>query len=393
MQIAIDYTPAIAQTAGIGRYARELVAALARIDSINGYTLFSAQDVAPGSDVIHDLPMGANVRLRITPIGERRLTQLWQRAHIPLRIEWLAGAAQIFHALDFTLPPTRMRRVVTIHDLAFVTHPECAVPSLVAYLTQAVRRAVLAADAIITVSEHTRTTLLRWLPGVPPERVTAIPLGVGARFAPVTDPARLRAVSERFGLADAFILSVGTLEPRKNYPALIRAFAQARRMAGGPQQLVIAGRHGWLAEDIHASITAHGVSAWVRIIDNVADGDLPALYSLAGVVAQLSHTEGFGLPTLEAMRCGVPVIISDGGALPEVAGDAALVVAPADPAAIAHALVQVLNAPSLREELTRRGSARAAQFTWEATAARTLRVYESLAPLTARRVWHIQRGH
>jgi hypothetical protein len=127
MHIAIDYTPAIVQTAGIGRYARELVAALARIDPTNGYTLFSAQDIAPGSSVISDLPMGANVRLRIVPIGERLLTRLWQRAHVPLRAEWLMGAAQVFHAPDFTLPPTRMRRVVTIHDLAFLTHPQCAV--------------------------------------------------------------------------------------------------------------------------------------------------------------------------------------------------------------------------------------------------------------------------
>jgi glycosyltransferase involved in cell wall biosynthesis len=376
MRIAIDYTPAIVQRAGIGRYARELVAALARIDAQNHYTLFSAQDIEPGSDVIKALPLAPNVELRVVPIGERWLTRLWQRARVPVRAEWLMGAAQIFHAPDFTVPPTRMRRVVTIHDLAFVTHPQCAVPSLVAYLGAAVRRAAYAADAIIVVSEYTRATLLRWLPDLPPERVTAIPLGVGAHFAPVSDPMRLSAVAERWGLASSFVLSVGTLEPRKNYPTLIRAFAQARRMAGGPQQLVIVGRRGWLADEISAAIAANGVGEWVQLLDDVGDGDLPALYSLAGAVAQVSLTEGFGLPALEALRCGAPLVVSDAGALPEVVGDAALVVPPTDADALAHALLRLLTDCPLRHELTRRGLARAARFTWEATAARTLALYE-----------------
>ena len=375
MQIAIDYTPAIAQTAGIGRYARDLVAALGALDSENGYTLFSAMDIDPGNPVIHSLPIGQNMQLRVVPLGERLLTRIWHRARLPLRAEMLTGPAHLFHALDFTLPPTRMRRVVTIHDLAFLTHPQFAVPSLATYLGRAVPRAARAADAIITVSEDTRQTLLRRLPDLDPTRVITVPLGVGAPFAPCPDLARMRALSARLHLTRPMVLSVGTLEPRKNYPNLIRAFAEARRMRGGPQQLVLAGRRGWRSESIFATIEELGLSDVVTIAADLDDGDLVALYTLADVVAQVSYTEGFGLPALEAMRCGTPVVVSDGGALPEVVGDAALVVHPTDPGEIAHALHQAITDQALRRALLQRGHARAAQFTWAATAERTLQVY------------------
>ncbi len=379
MQIAIDYTPAIAQRAGIGRYARDLVAALAQIDHANGYTLFSARDIDPGNPVTQDLPLAHNVQLRVTPLGERFLTRLWQRAHIPLWAEALTGPAQVFHSLDFTLPPTRMRRIVTIHDLAFLTHPECAVPALASFLGKTVPRAARAADAIITVSEHTRQTLLRWLPDLDPARVVTIPLGVSAAFAPCGDLARMQNLTERYQLQHPLVLAVGTLEPRKNYPNLIRAFAQARRMQGGPQQLVLAGRRGWRYDPIFAAIEETGLREHVRIIETLDDADLVALYTLADVVAQVSHTEGFGLPVLEAMRCGTPVIASDGGALPEVVGNAALIVPTMDGAMMAQALHRAVTDDRVQRTLIRRGHARAAQFTWSATAARTLQLYLRVA--------------
>jgi glycosyltransferase involved in cell wall biosynthesis len=379
MQIAIDYTPAGAQAAGIGRYARELIAALARADRANRYTLFSAREIEPGNPVVAALPLARNVDLRVVPVGERCLARVWHRLRLPLPAELLTGPAQIFHALDFTLPPTRMRRVVTIHDLAFLTHPQCAMPALAAYLRRAVPRAARAADMIITVSEHTRDVLLRWLPDLKPTRVVTIPLGVSARFAPCTDLARKRDLAARLGLAPPFVLAVGTLEPRKNYPNLIRAFAQARGMPGGPRQLVIAGRRGWREASIATTIDELELGDAVRIVETLDDADLAALYTLADVAAQVSYTEGFGLPVLEAMGCGAPVVISDGGALPEVAGDAAVCVPASDPAAIAHALHAVITDSALRHRLVARGRARAARFTWDATAARTLSVYAQVA--------------
>ncbi len=379
MQIAIDYTPAVAQVAGIGRYARDLVAALAQVDGGNHYTLFSACDIAPGNPVVQALPLAGNVDLRVVPLGERWLTRVWHRLRLPLPAEVLTGPAQIFHALDFALPPTRMRRVVTIHDLAFLTHPQYALPKLASFLGRVVPRAARAADAIITVSEHTRRVLLRRLPELRPERVFTVPLGVSAHFAPCTDLARQQALAARLGLVAPFALSVGTLEPRKNYPTLIRAFAEARRMPGGPRQLVIAGRRGWRAESIFAAVEASGLRENIIFADGLSDADLVALYSMARVVAQVSHTEGFGLPVLEAMACGTPVIASDGGALPEVAGDAALLVPAADAHAIAQALHLVATDPILYERLRSRGLERASHFTWHAAAQKTLAVYNLVA--------------
>lgn len=375
MRIAIDYTPAIAQTAGIGRYARDLVMALAQVDAENTYTLFSAEAIAPGNPVMHAVPLVPQMDLRVVPIGARLLARLWQRVRLPLLAELLTGPAQLFHALDFTLPPTRMRRVVTIHDLAFLTHPQFAPPALVTYLSQAVPHAARAADAIITVSDHTRQTLLHYLPDLDPTRVITVPLGVGDPFAPCTDLERLRDLSARLNLVHPIVLAVGTLEPRKNYPNLLRAFAQARRLPSGPQRLVLAGGRGWHTAEIFATIAECGLGEAVTVLEDLNDADLVTLYALADVVAQVSHTEGFGLPALEAMRCGTPVVASTGGALPEVVGDAALLVSPDDPAAIAQALHRAITDQRLRRALVRRGRDRAAQFTWQAAAARTVQVY------------------
>lgn len=377
MRIAIDYTPAIAQIAGIGRYARELVAGLATIDTQNTYTLFSA---TPASTTSAPTPEAENMHLSVVPIGERTLTRLWHRLRFPLPVDLLTGPAEIFHALDFALPPAiTMRRVVTIHDLAFLTHPECAVPSLASYLTTAVRRAVQDAEAIITISEHTRRVLIERVPGVDPRRVTTIPLGVGDEFRPSKAVERIRLNSERWGVTHPLVLAVGTLEPRKNYPQLIRAFAQARRMPGGPQRLIIAGRLGWRYEPIFATIEELGLRDVVTVTGAIDDADLMSLYTLADVVAQVSITEGFGLPVLEAMRCGVPVVASSAGALPEVAGDAAIMVDSWETAAIADALHRAVTDESLRQSLSRQGREQAARFSWRDTAVQTLQVYRRVA--------------
>ncbi len=375
-RIVLEYTPAVTQRGGIGRYARELAAALAKLAvPEQQYILFSASPRRP----LFPLPTGDRVTFRRIPVGERALQRLWQRLRVPLPAEMLSGPAEIWHALDFTLPPTRMRRIVTMHDLAFLTHPECATPELVAYLHRAVPRAARAADAVITVSEHTRQELLRHFPDLDPARVVTIPLGVGSGFAPGVDLARRRRLLATLPLAAPVVLAVGTLEPRKNYPALIRAFDLARHVPGGPRTLVIAGGRGWRFEPILQTIADLHLEAHVILADAVDDADLAALYSLADVVAQVSFTEGFGLPVLEAMRGGVPVVASTGGALPEVAGSAALLVSPDDPDAIARALHRAVADRDLRQDLIRRGRARAAQLTWEATARATANLYARVA--------------
>lgn len=375
MRILVDYTAAITQGAGIGRYTRSLVDALLRVDQQDRLTLYSAE--RPNGE--RGFPQAPNLRAKAGPLDNRRMTILWHRLRAPLPIEALAGRADVLHAPDFSLPPSLgARTVVTIHDLAFMTHPECAVPSLRAYLNRVVPRAVKRADHIIAVSQRTADDLVELL-GVAPKKITVVHLGIDPSVRRVTDAAALVSAQERYGLSLPFALAVGTIEPRKNFARLIAAFDLARRQAGGPAQLVIAGRKGWLYDDVFESVERLGLGDAVRFLDYVPDADLATLYSLAAVVAMPSLYEGFGIPVVEAMACGVPVVASTGGSLPEIAGDAGLLAAPDDVPALADALARAVGNAGLRERLITAGYARARAFDWDAAARQHVAVYHAVA--------------
>ena len=374
MRFALDYTPALTQGAGIGRYARSLVSALARVDQSDTIVLFSHE--APQSG--REFPRASNIQVRMVPV--RRLPIFWHRLHMPLPIELLTGPIDVFHGTDSTIPPARRaRRVVTVHDRSFMIHPECAVPSLAAYLNRVVPRAVRTADHVIADSHQTANDLVERL-GVPRERITPIHLGIEPDYHRLQDTAYLADLSVRYGLRHPLVLAVGTIEPRKNYARLIEAFAEARRMPGGPAMLVIAGRKGWLYDDVFAAVERHSVSDGVRFAQYVSEADLRGLYCAADMLAMPSIYEGFGLPAVEAMALGTPVICSNGGSLPEVVGDAALIVPPEDVSGLAEALAQVARDPQLRQDLIACGLARSGMFTWEGAAQAHLAVYRNLTP-------------
>jgi glycosyltransferase involved in cell wall biosynthesis len=385
MRIAIDYTSAIAQSAGIGRYTRALVEAMLREIAGERITLYSSEAPRPGSG----FPDGATVRSRVAgigpwAIGNRWMTILWHRLHVPLPIELFTGPVDVLHAPDFSLAPSlHARRVVTIHDLAYLIHPECALPGLIAYLNGVVSHAVHAADAVIAVSELTAEDLTARL-GVPQEQITVIPLGVDGSFQPVRDATTRAALSQRYQLAYPLVLAVGTIEPRKNYARLIEAFARSTREYGGPRMLAFAGRDGWLYDSVYEAVAHWDVGDRVRFLGYVPEADLPALYSTADLLAMPSLYEGFGLPMVEAMACGTPVLCSDGGALPEVAGDAALIVPHGDVEAIASGLIRLSGDGALRAELVARGLERARQYTWMAAARAHLALYHQIAEAHSR---------
>jgi glycosyltransferase involved in cell wall biosynthesis len=307
------------------------------------------------------------------------MTILWQRARIPLPMGLFTGPADILHGPDFALAPAPgMRRIATIHDVAYLTAPEVVAPKNVAYLSSVVRRTVASADHIITDSQCSANDVVRLL-GMPQERVTAIHLGIEPRFTPEQDPARKADLVARYALKHPFILAVGTIEPRKRYDALIAAFARARTQPGGPRMLAIAGPKGWRADETLAAVRAHDVADVVRFLDFVADTDLPALYRAADVLAMPARYEGFGFPVVEAMACGTPVVASNTGSLPEVVGDAGLMVDVAADGALADALARATSDADLRSELVHRGIERAATFTWERTAGQTLDVYRAVS--------------
>ena len=381
MRIGIDYTAAVRQGGGIGRYTRNLVRALSELDEENDYTLFVAGGWGNGDGLG---PWPGNFRVRAVPLSDRWMHLLWQRLRLPLPVQAITGSLDLFHSPDFVLPPTgRTPALLTIHDLSFLRVPECYVPAFRRYLEGAVARAASRADHILADSESTRQDLVG-LMKVRRERVTVLYPGVESRFRPIHAPDVLNPVRDRYALPERFVLGLSTLQPRKNFEGLVEGFRRLVRARGqepavADLQLVIAGGKGWMVEEIHAAVSKAEMEACVHLTGFVDDDDLPALYNLAAAFAFPTWYEGFGLPALEAMACGTPVVCADNSSLPEVVGQAALLVDAGDPDALAEALFRVLTQVGLRTQMAAAGPEQAKRFTWPAAARQLSGVYESLA--------------
>jgi glycosyltransferase involved in cell wall biosynthesis len=372
VRIGIDYTAAINQTAGIGRFVRGLVRAVAAMDQENQYVLVHA---APNNGCTIDAPSSPNVTTRELRFRERVMTAIWHRLLIPLPVDLVTGPVDIFHAPDYVLPPvSRGVTMITVHDLAFLIHPECADQNLRLFLEHAVPRSAARADYIITDSENTRNDVICLL-DADPERVFVVPGGVDPSFAPADEEAIDRVRCE-YKLKLPYVLAVGVIEPRKNFPRLIDAFSRFRVRTGLNYELVIAGGDGWLSDETYREAERSPFSDHVRFTGYVPDHHLAALYSGADVFAYPSLYEGFGLPVLEAMACGTTVVCANTSSLPECAGDAALLFPPDDPDAIAATLERACGDPELRGELVRRGEQRVAEFQWERAAERLVDIYQ-----------------
>jgi glycosyltransferase involved in cell wall biosynthesis len=371
-RIGLDYTAAAHQQAGIGRYVRELTRALAALHSEADFHLFVA---GARSDALSP-PPGKSTS-RATPLSERTLARLWYRARLPLPVELWTGPVDIFHAADFALPPTRptTQTVVSVPDLAFERYPEETMPGMLEHLRRVVPRSAQRADRVIAISAATRDDLQE-LYGIPAEKIAVTPLGVEERFNTHHTDGENAALRQCYNLPEGpFVLTVGTLQPRKNHRRLVEALARVEP----PTDLVIAGSAGWVYDEVQETVEQLGLTQRVTFTGYVDDADLPALYRAATVFAYPALYEGFGLPVLEAMACGTPVVTSRTSSLPEVTGpDAALLVDPLDVDSIAAALTRLLTDSDMRADLRVRGTERAAGFTWEATAAATWAVYESL---------------
>ena len=379
MRIGIDYTAAVHQGAGIGRYTRNLIRTLARLDADNEYCLFVAGGRGKGDGLG---PWPANFRIRSVPLSDRWLHLLWQRLRLPVPVQVITGSLDLFHSPDFVLPPVgRTPAVLTVHDLSFMRVPQFFVPGFREYLESAVGRAVKRAAHILADSENTRRDLLE-LMAVEPERVTVLYPGVESRFQPVAHSLALDKVRARHELPERFILGLSTLQPRKNFEGLIEAYGRLLAARGSEPgiadlQLVIVGGKGWMYEDALALVERWGLSGRVRFAGFAEDRDLPAIYSLALVFAFPTWYEGFGLPVLEAMACGMPVVAADNSSLPEVVGEAGLMVNAADADGLAEAIARLMLDEGLRERLIGAGFERAQRFRWEDSAKQLLEVYRA----------------
>ena len=385
MRIGIDVTSAVRQGAGIGRFTRELIRAYLSLDLPHEHILFAATGGLSTSVTDARLayiteharrPPLATCHL---PLSDDWLHRLWHRARLPVPIEAMIGRVDLFHEPDFVLPPTlpRTHTVLTVHDLTFIRDAESALPKLRRYLNRVVPRSVARATHVLADSTATQHDLVEFF-HTPAEKITVIYGGVDARFAPVRDPGRLAAVRARYNIGPGtFILGLGTLQPRKNYQRLIRAFSDLRPLASDLRLIIVGGR-GWLYDSILAEVQQLGLEGCVMFPGFVDDGDLPALYSAAALFAFPSIYEGFGLPVLEAMACGTPVVTSKTSSLVEVGGEAALLVEPTNVDAIADAMRRILQDADLRRTLATRGFEQARRFTWEKAALQLREIYERI---------------
>jgi glycosyltransferase involved in cell wall biosynthesis len=371
VHIAIDAHSVGAQLAGNETYAVNLIEALAEIDRSNRYTLYVTKQSAvdrfrnrwPNFQVKRTLPHTPLVRIPLT-----------------LSVELRKNPVDVLH-VQYTAPPvTPCALVATIHDLSFEHLPETFKRRSRTQLRLTVRRTAQKAAQILTLSEFSRRDIIETY-AVDPERVFVTPPGAPSHFAPVTNETELRRIRTSYGIQRDYILALGSIQPRKNLVRLINAYVSLCRDERDMPlpQLVLAGKRGWLeAETMRAAKEAE-VRQDIRLIGYVPDADLPALYSGALCFAYPSYFEGFGLPVLEAMRCGTPVVAGNRTSLPEVTGDAAILVDPFDESQIANALTRLIKNADHRAELRVKGLERAAAFSWRNTARLTLQAYERAA--------------
>jgi glycosyltransferase involved in cell wall biosynthesis len=366
MRIGIDVRITHYTRGGISNYALRLIRALAALDAGTDYCiLHSRKD--------HNPPL---------PAANFRPIACWTPAHH--RLERWALAAELarlgldlLHSPDFIPPAFGYRcSVITVHDLNFLYYPQFLTAESRRYYNEQIEWAVRRADHILADSHATKADLVAML-SVEPEKVTVVHLAADPAYHPLAEREAEQVVA-KYGLKPGYLLFVGTLEPRKNLPGLMQAYRLLRDAQTIEDPLVLVGSKGWLYKEIFERVETLHLAEHVRFLHDVPNADLPGLYSAAGVLTTPSFYEGFGLPALEAMSFGTPVVVSDQASLPEVVGEAGLLVNPDDPEDIARALGRVLTEEPLRAQMRERGLAQAARFTWDRAARETLEVYRKV---------------
>lgn len=368
MHIGIDCRLPTYQMGGISQYTIHLVQALGKLVADETFTIFHSR----------------KENRTFLPPGNERFARrdLWTPCHHryerqALALELWPHRLDVYHSPDF-IPPVAgaNHRIITVHDLTFLFYPDFLTAESRRYYSEQIEWAVAAADHILADSEATRQDLINVL-GVQPPKVTTVHLAANPVYTIDYPVEAVNRTVEEYGVGRSFILFVGTLEPRKNLVTLLRAYHQLRRSTDITVPLVLVGGKGWIYDEIFQTIDSLSLTDHVIHLSGVPDEKLAQLYRAAGVLAIPSHYEGFGLPALEAMHGGCPVIASNRGSLPEVVGEAAVSLEPDDVDAWADALARVLSSPDLAERMWLAGLEQAAHFTWERTAAATLDIYRA----------------
>jgi alpha-1,3-rhamnosyl/mannosyltransferase len=374
MRVILSVEPVRFPLTGIGRYTYELAQRLQANPEITDLRFFAGRSFLPSLPNAAD-ESGTGYGLK-RAVQKNFLAIEAFRLLMPLLKARALGGSQdyLYHSPNYYLPPFKGPRVATFHDLSPFTWAQCHAPQMARYLQKELRQTLLRADRLITDSEFTRRELAEFF-AWPIERIDTVPLASSPEFYPRTAES-LRPALQRHGLEpQGYSLFVGTIEPRKNIQALLDAYERLPVEVRRRWPLILTGYHGWRNESIHKRLESAGREGWARYLGFVPSEDLPLLFAGARLFAFPSLYEGFGLPVLEAMSSGVPVVCSNNSSLPEVAGNAALMCDAADVETLTGLLARGLEDQPWRESAIALGLAHAAQFSWDRCAAETLVVY------------------
>lgn len=367
MRIAIDAHMIGERETGNETYTLNLIRELVSLDEKNEYLLYTTH--------------AEELQSRL-PCEKAHIVTLWP-AISPVRISLAMPVmarkqgASLLHVSYIAPPYSPCPTVVTVHDLSYVLFPQFFSLRDRLLLSTLVPISLRRAAKVVAVSQRTKEDLLECY-HLPENQVAVTYEAASEAFQPVANDALLTEVKEKYGLHEPFILTIGNLQPRKNLIRLVKAYAGLRK-EGFTQQLVVAGQAYWRTSDIYRAVEEYGLEHQVIFTGYVPDVDLPLLYNAADLFTFVSLYEGFGLPVLEAMACGTPVVSSWGGSLPEVVGDAGVLVDPLDVEGITQAMAEVLSQPQIASQLRAKGLKQAASFSWRRMAEETLRVYEEVA--------------
>jgi len=393
MKIGFDITALSMPKTGIGQYQFNLLNSLFKIDRENQYNLyaFNLRDNSKYSRLDFDIPFG-NVRMHAYKIPQRLITAWWLMSRWP-RLENITEKCDLYQISEICQQPTSAKTVAFIHDITTILYPQYHLIKnkiLYHYRFKGIKKY---ANAVLTNSENTKRDIIERI-GIPSERIFVTQFGVHERFRPIgksaitdSDPQSVTGKNERialqmvlkkFGIEEPYICYLGTIEPRKNLINLLQAFYELKNQEKIPHKLVLIGKDGWFYEDIYQKIAELNLVGDVVRTGFVSDEDVPYLLNSAQVFVYPSFYEGFGLPVLEAMACGVPVVTSFGSSLPEVGGDAVKYVNPMSYSDIGAKILEFLQSSDERKRFSQMGIERARHFTWEKCAKETLKIYESI---------------
>jgi glycosyltransferase involved in cell wall biosynthesis len=376
LRIGIDISRTIGERTGVGTYADSLVRGLSKIDTENEYILYPYfwECFPPNFRQAH-IPRQANFHLWIEDLPLKKIQRRW----LTTDPDNAMGNVDVVHSTAFTSPPqTKSIHVVTIHDITFLTHPEYHSSANKEFCLKHTQCAVEKAAKIIVPSFSVKRDLLEHYP-ITEERVAVTYEAAAENYYPTMDQTEIQRVLAKYGVGTNYILFVGTIEPRKNLVTLIRAAENILKKGYPRYSLVIAGPSGWLNSEVYELIRSLGLQNYVLLLGHVDPEELRSLYSAATVFVYPSFYEGFGLPVLEAMACGTPVITSNTSSLPEVAGDAAIQIPPMECAQLEQAIAALISDQALRLRMRQQSLEQAARFSWQDTASRTLEIYRMVA--------------